>query len=277
MMIRMLQIPLAVGFLLTGAVLSTSAEAAIEILSPESTRTFYAQAIGVGHGPTVTIPALSTASPTNWISTSPNLSWNATVNAYHDGSGAGFPTEVSTSNNDISLFVNNSSQLVMSIDSTHTRTANATQAGYFGIGNEGIFFTVDDPAGTPFSFSGAYGPTGTPSATGFSAFASHLTLAGAPNTNYFNYSQSSIGAYNYSENAAGVLPPGTYQWYMFSRIAFAGRGDSGGGSAEGNFTLILGAPREPGVVPEATSVLAWGGLAMTALIINRSRRGRSGL
>jgi hypothetical protein len=266
------------GFLLANAALVNSANAAIEI-NP-STRTFYAQ-VGsnqVGHGPPVNIPALSTGSHTNWTNTSPTLSWTASGVASQTIVFIAPPsTEASTSENDISLFVNNSSQLVMSIDSTHSRTANATQAGFFGNGTEGIYFTLDED--TPYAFMGEYVATSV-SGNGISEFRTFLNLVGAPNTTHFNFDETFRGDHTYSHSDSGVLPAGTYQWYQFSRIVTGFNRDEGiqdptGATGEGFFRLALGnaGPTvDPGVVPEAASLFVWGGLAMTALIGNASRR-----
>lgn len=246
----------------------SSSQGAIEILSPSSTRTFYAQVAGVGNSNAVTIPSLRTDSPLNWMNTSPNLSWTASGDASQTIVFISPPsTEVSSSQNDISLSVNTNDELVMSIESTHSRTAGANQAGFFGNGAEGFYFKLTEA--TPFTFTSEYVATSS-SGKGFSQFQASLTSVASPFTNYFNFNESSSGDHTYSHSATGTLPAGTYQWYQFARIVSGsqpGDRDPAGATGEGFFRLVLanaGSTVDPGVVPEAASLAVWAGLGLIA-------------
>jgi hypothetical protein len=253
------------GLLVGCAAVANSADGAIEILSPASKRSAYAQAVGVGSGPTVELPSLSTDSSANWESTSPTLSWDAPLNAFHSANSG---SSVSTSDNEIDIYVNASNQLVMSIESmVHTRTAFAAQAGLYGNGAEGFYFKLTEA--TPFTLTSQYVAT-SESGLGLSTFETGLRSETSPFTSYFGISKQERGDQTYSLTASGTLPAGTYHWYQWARIvngSDAGIRDEGGATGNGFFTLVLGnagTPVDPGVVPEGASMAIWAGLSAIA-------------
>lgn len=256
------------SLVLACALLVDCADAAIELISSEINASAQNTTTGA-IGNSVSFTSLTANPPVNLNVSHTNLSNGTSSHSF----------------NEIS-FATISGQTVLSVQMDHQRNGHGnpnqydalahTSAGLGGSGN-GIVFSVD--ADTPYMMAGEYNFNF--NSGGYVRFLVSLspTSGGGPLFEAIfdpGFLTSGDDAWVVSgPGSSGVLLPGEYQWQFFAElVAESPPEDNPVGTALGFVSLTLGEATDPGVVPEATSFLTWGLLALTGVGTATGRRWR---